>query len=58
MAVVLDFDSACSESDNLDRYGNPTSATVDAGRASARTLKQLERRDYTTGTQRIERVRS
>ena len=58
MAVALDFDSASFALDNSDRYGNPTSATVDAGLAYALTRKRLERRDCTTGMRRIERVRS
>lgn len=58
MAVALDFDRACSESVSSVRYGNPTSATVDAGRGCGRMRKRLERRDCTTGTQLIERVPS
>ena len=58
MAVALDFDSVSFALDSSVRYGNPTSATVDAGLAYGLTRKRLERRDCTTGTQRIERVHS
>ena len=58
MAVVLDFDSVFFEWVNSVRYANPTSATVDAGRASGPMRKRLERRDCITVTRLIKRVPS